>query len=167
MPSFETLFTTDRIYISNKTTQKEVFAEVYQDLLRQDCVTEDFLANLLEREEHYPTGISLAPIDPELANIAIPHTESQFVKTYGIVPIKLIKPVNFHNMIAPEEELDVLFLFMILNQNGQEQAGLLATIMDFINSCEKDELINFFHTDDAFELFNFLKNNFKGVITND
>lgn len=42
MPSFETLFTTDRIYISNKTTQKEVFAEVYQDLLRQDCVTEDF-----------------------------------------------------------------------------------------------------------------------------
>lgn len=167
MSSFETLFTTNRIYISNKTTQKEVFTEVYQNLLRQNCVTEDFLSNLQEREKNYPTGISLAPIDPNLPDIAIPHTESQFVKTNGIVPIKLVNPITFHNMIEPMEKLDVSFLFMILNQNGQEQAGLLATIMDFINSCDKDELVNFFHMKDSMELFNFLKNNFKGVITND
>lgn len=167
MTPFNTLFTEDRIYISNETKQENVFAEVYQDLLRQDCVTTDFLTNLLEREANYPTGIDLTPVDPKLPNIAIPHTESQFVKTSGIVPIKLQQPVLFHNMIKPTEELNVSFLFMILNQNGQEQTGLLAAIMDFINSCDKNELITFFHTENTAELFNFLENNFKGVITND
>lgn len=116
MTSFGTLFTKDRIYISNQVKQEDVFAEVYQDLLRQDCVTEEFLTNLLEREENYPTGIALAPVDLKLPNIAIPHTESQFVKTSGIVPIKLNNQVIFHNMIKPEEKLDVSFLFMILTQ---------------------------------------------------
>ncbi|MCF1618646.1 PTS sugar transporter subunit IIA [Tetragenococcus koreensis] len=167
MTSFDTLFTKDRIYISNQVKQEDVFVEVYQDLLRQDCVTEEFLTNLLEREENYPTGIALTPVDLKLPNIAIPHTESQFVKTSGIVPIKLNNQVIFHNMIKPEEKLDVSFLFMILNQNGEEQTGLLAAIMDFINSCDKDELVTFFNTEDPAELFNFLENNFKGVIAND
>ncbi|GAA3012954.1 PTS sugar transporter subunit IIA [Tetragenococcus solitarius] len=167
MIAFETLFTKKRIYISNEKSQEGVFAEIYEDLLRQDCVTEAFLTNLYEREKFYPTGIDLAPVNPKLPNIAIPHTESQFVKTSAIVPIKLNYPVIFYNMINPTEKLKVSFLFMILNQNGAEQTGLLAAIMDFINSCDKDELNTFFHTEDRAELFDFLKNNFKGVITND
>lgn len=167
MIAFDNLFSKKRIYISNETSQEGVFTEVYQDLLSQNCVTEEFLANLRERENFYPTGIDLTPIDPKLPNIAIPHTESQFVKMSGIVPIKLKHPVSFYNMINPEEKLNVTFLFMILNLNGAEQTGLLAAIMDFINSCDTEELKAFFHKEDRTELFNFLKNNFKGVITND
>lgn len=167
MSSFDTLFTKDRIYVSNQTSQENVFNEIHQDLLRQNCVTEDFLQNLLEREKNYPTGIALTPIDPELPNIAIPHTETQFVKASGIVPVKLNYPITFYNMISPKEKLSVSFLFMILNQNGQDQTGLLAAIMDFINACGKDELVTFFNTEDPAELFNFLENNFKGVIAND
>ncbi|GMA48145.1 PTS system galactose-specific IIA component [Tetragenococcus muriaticus PMC-11-5] len=167
MIAFDTLFTKDRIYISNKTNQEDIFREVYQDLLKQNCVTKDFLRNLCERERIYPTGIDLTPVDSSLPNIAIPHTESQFVKTSGIVPIKLNHPVYFYNMIHPKEELPVSFLFMILNQDGQEQTGLLASIMDFINSCDKDELAAFLQMKDTEDLFNFLKNNFKGVIAND
>ncbi|WP_061841275.1 PTS sugar transporter subunit IIA [Tetragenococcus halophilus] len=167
MITFDNLFTKTRIYISNKKKKGDVFTEVYEDLLKQDCVTKDFLENLCEREQNYPTGIDLKPIDSGLPNIAIPHTESQFVKTSGIVPIKLNHPVDFYNMINPEEKIPVSFLFMILNQNGQEQTGLLASIMDFINSCDKNELNAFFQMEDPEQLFNFLKNNFRGVIAND
>ncbi|MDK8252740.1 PTS sugar transporter subunit IIA, partial [Enterococcus faecalis] len=76
-------------------------------------VTPDFLTNLLEREHNYPTGLSLTPIDPALPNIAIPHTESTFVRTTRIIPIKLKQSLSFHNMIIPDETLSVSFLFMI------------------------------------------------------
>ena len=36
-----------------------------------------------------------------------------------------------------------LFLFMILNENGIEQTGLLATIMDFINTTDRSSLLAF------------------------
>lgn len=92
------IFSLDTTYISNKKTQEEVFEEVYLDLLKKKLVTPDFLTNLLEREHNYPTGLSLTPIDPALPNIAIPHTESTFVRTTRIIPIKLKQSLSFHNI---------------------------------------------------------------------
>lgn len=158
------IFSLDTTYISNKKTQEEVFEEVYLDLLKKKLVTPDFLTNLLEREHNYPTGLSLTPIDPELPNIAIPHTESTFVRTTRIIPIKLNQPLSFHNMIIPDETLSVSFLFMILNENGIEQTGLLATIMDFINTTDRSSLLAFFQCEDKEEVYRFLQKNFKGVI---
>lgn len=118
----------------------------------------------MEREHNYPTGLSLTPIDPELPNIAIPHTESTFVRTTRIIPIKLNQPLSFHNMIIPNETLSVSFLFMILNENGIEQTGLLATIMDFINTTDRSSLLAFFQCEDKEEVYHFLQKNFKGEI---
>ncbi|EOJ99298.1 PTS system IIA component [Enterococcus faecalis EnGen0340] len=158
------IFSLDTTYISNKKTQEEVFEEVYLDLLKKKLVTPDFLTNLLEREHNYPTGLSLTLIDPELPNIAIPHTESTFVRTTRIIPIKLNHPLSFHNMIIPDETLSVSFLFMILNENGIEQTGLLATIMDFINTTDRSSLLAFFQCEDKEEVYRFLQKNFKGEI---
>jgi len=118
----------------------------------------------LEREHNYPTGLSLTPIDPALPNIAIPHTESTFVRTTRIIPIKLKQSLSFHNMIIPDETLSVSFLFMILNENGIEQTGLLATIMDFINTTDRSSLLAFFQYEDKEEVYRFLQKNFKGEI---
>ncbi len=158
------IFSLDTTYISNKKTQEEVFEEVYLDLLKKKLVTPDFLTNLLEREHNYPTGLSLTLIDPELPNIAIPHTESTFVRTTRIIPIKLNHPLSFHNMIIPDETLSVSFLFMILNENGIEQTGLLATIIDFINTTDRSSLLAFFQCEDKEEVYRFLQKNFKGEI---
>ncbi|EGO7721261.1 PTS sugar transporter subunit IIA [Enterococcus faecalis] len=158
------IFSLDTTYISNKKTQEEVFEEVYLDLLKKKLVTPDFLTNLLEREHNYPTGLSLTPIDPALPNIAIPHTESTFVRTTRIIPIKLKQSLSFHNMIIPDETLSVCFLFMILNENGIEQTGLLATIMDFINTTDRSSLLAFFQCEDKEEVYRFLQKNFKGEI---
>lgn len=111
----------------------------------------------MEREHNYPTGLSLTPIDPALPNIAIPHTESTFVRTTRIIPIKLKQSLSFHNMIIPDETLSVSFLFMILNENGIEQTGLLATIMDFINTTDRSSLLAFFQCEDKEEVYRFTK----------
>lgn len=69
------LFYEDTIYISDKTSQEEVFEEVYTDLLKKDLVTKDFLINILEREKNYPTGLDLSPVSETISNIAIPRYE--------------------------------------------------------------------------------------------
>ena len=139
------LFAEDTVYISEQQDQKSVFKEIAQKLFEKGLVTEEYLDNLIDREENYPTALPLSPIDSSLPNIAIPHTESQFVNVTRIVPVKLEHAITFHNMILPDEKLEVSFLFMILNNEEKEQAGLLAAIMDFINRQDKEALIKFFN----------------------
>lgn len=162
MSTGKEFFAPDTVYVSDKTTQEEVFNEVYQDLLKKDLVTDDFIVNLIERELNYPTGLDMTPVDSQLPNIAIPHTESEFVKTTRIVPIKINQAIIFHNMINPDEELQVSFLFMILNEDGEAQAGLLADIMDFINSTDRKKMLEFFTYEDPKQIYQFLVENFKG-----
>ncbi|KIX91045.1 PTS sugar transporter subunit IIA [Staphylococcus microti] len=155
-----TLFFEDTVYVSDKQTQAEVFEEIYTDLLKKQLVTEDFLKNILEREQKYPTGLDLSPVSSALPNIAIPHTESDFVKASRIIPINLKHTLTFHNMISPDATIDVSFLFMILNENGEAQAGLLANIMDFINAVDNESLIHFFNLENPTDIYQFLEEHF-------
>ena len=109
-------FFKDTVYVSDKQSQEEVFEQVYQDLLKKELVTEDFLENLLERERNYPTGLDLSPVSKILPDIAIPHTESEFVRTTRIIPIKVKNEIPFYNMISPSDQISASFLFMILNE---------------------------------------------------
>ena len=120
----------------------------------------EYINNLIEREKNYPTALSLSPIDTSLPNIAIPHTESEYVTETRIVPVKLKYPIVFHNMILPDEEVTVSFLFMILNHNESEQAGLLAGIMDFINRQSISDLKVFFNLEDSHKIFDYLKQHY-------
>lgn len=65
----------------------------------------------------------------------------------------------FHNMISPSDQLSVRF-FMILNENGEAQAGMLADIMDFINSVNKEELCALFKLEDTEAIYQFLSEHF-------
>lgn len=154
------LFAEDTVYISEQQDQKSVFKEIAHKLFEKGLVTEEYLDNLIDREEYYPTALPLSPIDSSLPNIAIPHTESQFVNVTRIVPVKLEHAITFHNMILPDEKLEVSFLFMILNNEEKEQAGLLAAIMDFINRQDKEALIKFFNSENPERIYQFLENNF-------
>ncbi|WP_438363587.1 hypothetical protein [Staphylococcus rostri] len=63
-------------------------------------------------------------------------------------------------MISPESTISVSFLFMILNENGEAQAGMLAQIMDFINSVDNDALSAFFNLEDTSAIYQFLEQHF-------
>lgn len=154
------LFNRDFIYIRKEKTKEEVFDFVATDLLKRGYVTKDFYGNLLERESTYPTGMDMKVIDEELPNIAIPHTESDYVNKTLVVPVKLVEKIEFKNMIKPEESLEVSYLFMILNDQKEEQSNILASIMDFWSSNDPAELKEFFKYDKPNDIYNFLVKNF-------
>ncbi len=155
------LFDPDAVFVSNQTNQNDVFKEVYTDLLTIGAVKEAFLPHLVEREANYPTGIDTSPISDRLPNVAIPHTEGEFVKTRLIVPVALKTPVVFHNMIDPNQELQVKFLFMILNNDPEGQANLLAQIMDFLAQTPVADLEKLFNFSDPADIYQFLAERFK------
>lgn len=154
------LFSEDAVFVCDRTDQTEVFTEVANQLLLKDYVTSDFLKNIVEREAGYPTGMDMSPVDPELPNFAVPHTEVEFVNVKRIVPVKLVHPVKWHNMIDPTQEMEVSFLFMILNDSKEAQVGILAQIMDFVNGLGAEGAKKLFSMTDTHEIYQFLVDNF-------
>ncbi len=159
MPS-STFFFEDTVFVSDYTTQDEIFADVSNRLLAAGHVTSEFLENVIERERNYPTGLDMSPVDPELPNFAIPHTEPEFVNTCRIVPVKLMHSVEWHSMTDPDQIVEVSFLFMILNNDAQAQVGILAQIMDFVNSLGAERVKYLFSLTDPHEIYEFLVENF-------
>lgn len=155
------LFAKNDIFVSQFSTQKEVFEEISQALLDEGLVKKEFLENLMNREQNFPTGIDLSVVDPELPNVAIPHTEGEFVNIRRVIPIKLLKPIKFFNMIQPDQELEVKFMFMILNNDPDGQANILAQIMNFLTATPKENLKEFFEMQEPKEIFDFLNDNFE------
>ncbi|MCZ3622216.1 PTS sugar transporter subunit IIA [Lactobacillus mulieris] len=157
----QNLFAPNAVFFTEKQARNEIFEEVYQKLLKLNYVKGNFLDNVIQRENTYPTGIDTSPISGELANVAIPHTEGEFVNTRLIVPIALKYPVKFNNMIDPSQELEVKFLFMILNNDPEGQANILAQIMDFLASTSVLQLNKLFNLTDTNKIYEFLSENFK------
>lgn len=154
------LFDQKAVFVTDKTDRNEIFKDVYQKLLELGYVKGDFITNIIEREDKYPTGISTHPLSHDLPNVAIPHTEGSFVNTQLIVPVALKNPVQFHNMVNPSEKFDVKFLFMILNDNPDLHANILAQIMDFLANTDVDDLNKLFNETNAKEIYSFLESNF-------
>ncbi|KRL41889.1 phosphotransferase system galacitol-specific IIA domain-containing protein [Liquorilactobacillus nagelii DSM 13675] len=155
------LFAKKDVFISDQSGQKGVFEEISKTLLNEGLVKNEFLENLVMREKNFPTGIDLSVVDVEFPNVAIPHTEGEFVNVRRVIPIKLLKPIRFFNMIQPEQELKVSFMFMILNNDPEGQANVLAQIMQFLTTTSKEKLKEFFEMKETDEIYNFLNNNFE------
>jgi PTS system galactitol-specific IIA component len=156
MAQEDRLFYPDTVYVSEARTQDEVFAEVSKDLLAKGLVKDAFLENILEREAGYPTGMNMAPLSDRLPNFAVPHTEVEYVNTCRLVPVRLLRPVTWHDMISPDDSFDVSFLFMILNDDAEAQVGILARIMDFVNASGVDTMVDFFNLDDPRSIYDYL-----------
>ncbi|KRN62131.1 PTS system iia component [Pediococcus inopinatus] len=146
--------------MSDATSRADVFKTVADDLYKKGHVTADFLKNLNEREDKYPTGIDLSVVSPEYPNVAIPHTEAEFVKERKVIPIKLKNPIAFNNMIDPSQKLEVNFLFMILNDDPEGQSNVLAQIMDFISKTPQNQLLTFFKSNTEEAIYSFLQSKF-------
>ena len=154
------LFDENAVFVSKRTQKEEVIKEVSDKLLDMGFVKEKFLENVLLREKDYPTGIDLSVVDPELPNIAIPHTESEFVNVRKVIPVHLDNEIEFNNMIDPDKKLNVKFLFMILNDDPEGQSNILAKIMNFVTTTPLNDLKAFFKSNDTVAIYNFLNKKF-------
>ncbi len=154
------LFSANAVFVSDASDPTTIFKEVSDKLLALDLVNDGFFNGINQREQQYPTGIDTSPIAKELPNIAVPHTEGEFVNTCLIVPVALKAPVSFKNMIAPDQSLPVKFLFMILNDNPEGQANILAQIMDFLRLTSVSKLQTLFNLTETDKIYQFLSENF-------
>lgn len=154
------IFAPDAVFVSSETDQDLLLKNIYDHLLEKGYVKGNFLAHIIEREHNYPTGLDTETLGDDLPNIAIPHTEGEFVNKRLIVPVALKKPVIFHNMIKPSEKLAVRFLFMLLETNPDGQAKLLSQVMTFLAKTPVNDLRNFLNFSDPEAIYEYLNQNF-------
>ena len=153
------LFDKNNIYISDAKTKDDLFKELFYKLKNDDLVTDDFLEMVKTREKSYPTGMDMSLVDPNISNIAIPHTEPSAVKMTRIIPVKLNNNISFNNMIDPSQVLEVKFIFMILNDESGNQTNILSDIMDFVT--QTPDINNLFNIDSVDEIYKFIEENFR------
>ncbi|MPQ44368.1 PTS sugar transporter subunit IIA [Clostridium tarantellae] len=149
------LFEPDLIFIEDIKYKDEVFEKISKKLLKKGVVKETYIQALKKRENEFPTGINLSVVAENIPNIAIPHTESGFCNDTKVVLVKLKNKITFKDMMNPSKDLDVKYLFMILNKEGSEQSHILSYIMSFVTN--KENMYKLEKAKTLKELYNIVK----------
>ena len=124
-------FSRDLVFCLEADNQEQLFDQVATLLEEKKVVTDTYRSALIEREKMFPTGLDMEFLGKGLPNVAIPHTDTIHNLTENVVVVRLAKPVTFHNMIAPDKEVEVSLLFFIINNSSSSQTNILAQLMDF------------------------------------
>ena len=124
-------FKKDLVFCLEADNQEQLFDQVATLLEEKKVVTDTYRSALIEREKMFPTGLDMEFLGKDLPNVAIPHTDTIHNLTENVVVVRLAKPVTFHNMIAPDKEVEVSLLFFIINNSNSSQTNILAQLMDF------------------------------------
>ena len=128
------LFNKDLVFCLQAKDQSDLFEQVASLLEERQIVTPTYRSALIEREKSFPTGLDMEFLGKDLPNVAIPHTDIVHNLTENVVVVRLDQPVTFHNMIAPDKEVQVSLLFFIINNTSSSQTNILAQLMDFFTS---------------------------------
>ena len=123
-------FSKDLVFCLEADNQEQLFDQVATLLEEKKVVTDTYRSALIEREKMFPTGLDMEFLGKDLPNVAIPHTDTIHNLTENVVVVRLAKPVTFHNMIAPDKEVEVSLLFFIINNSSSSQTNILAQLMD-------------------------------------
>lgn len=105
-------------------TSTEIITALADELKKENLVNENFLSHVLDREKKFPTGLATNGL-----GVAIPHTDSEFVKESQIAFASLKHPVKFKSMVDLNKDVSVSLVFMIAMSSPHEQAGLLSKLM--------------------------------------
>ena len=103
---------------------EEVIHELGTKLLNAGFVRDSFVEAVIAREKIIPTGLPLMG----KYNAAIPHTDVEHVLTSGMAMATLKQPVAFHNMLTPEETVDVRLVFILALDRPGAQVKMLQGI---------------------------------------
>jgi PTS system galactitol-specific IIA component len=111
-----------------------------EDLIRKLCdtlfekkyVNENYVNDVLKREENYPTGLPT-----EVLKVAIPHAEvSENIDIPVIVIARLKKPVEFIEMGTFEKKVKVNFVLLLAVKGNQTQLELLPKLISLFSQKE-------------------------------
>lgn len=127
---------TDKHYLAvslSGTSDKDVLGQMADAMFREGYVTDEFHDAIIKREDNFPTGLPTGEI-----NVAIPHTDPEYVKKPAICLGVLDEPVDFCVMGMEGEKTSVSLLFMLAIKKKEEQLGLLQKL---IEACQDQSVL--------------------------
>jgi PTS system galactitol-specific IIA component len=136
-------------------SKEEMFELMYKEALSRGYVSESFLTKIQEREENFPTGLSLGHY-----GIAIPHTDPEHVSEQFIGVVTLQNPITFQAMEDKDKAVDVKVILMLGLNEPHSQLAVLQQIMQVIQQEENyDKLVQANSPEDIHTLFEALDTN--------
>jgi len=117
-------------------TDKEVIQVLGKQLLDLGFVKETYIKAVLEREAILPTGLRTGVV-----NVAIPHTDVTHVNQTAVSITTLKKPIKFHLMEDPAQEINVDIVFLLAVKQPEEQVQLLKNLIGIFQNKELLERI--------------------------
>ena len=134
-------------------TQAELFAYAAEKLIALGYVSPGYDEKLMQREEHFPTGLATKSMD-----VAIPHTDSHVVQESFIFVLKVNGAVPFHQMgTFPQDNVLVYprMVFILGFVKDELQLEILQALMGLFNEVAIMEQLA--EIEDAGQLFNTLR----------
>lgn len=113
--------------------KEDIIQALSKRMKERDLVEPDFQEAVLNRELKYPTGLLIGK-----HNIAIPHTEPQYVKTPCIGIATLKDSVSFHRMDASDELVKVDVVLLLALNRAHAHMEMLSGI---IQMCQDEAFI--------------------------
>ena len=145
------MITDDLIFIDRTEENYISFLENISDELETlGYVNNDFKNAIIEREKVFATGIGT-----EKFNLAIPHTDSEYVLKPGIAFVKFKNACDFNEMCT-NKNLKVSMAFILLVKNKDEQTKLLSKLMGLF--VDNDFLQSLFEETNVSKLLNKINN---------
>ena len=132
------LFNKDLVFCLHAKDQTDLFEQVASLLEERQIVTPTYRSALIEREKSFPTGLDMEFLGKDLPNVAIPHTDPEYVKKPAICLGVLDQPVEFCVMGMEGEKTRVSLLFMLAIKKKEDQLGLLQKL---IEACQDQEVL--------------------------
>ena len=116
------------------------------EFIKAGVVEDNFLEGILQREEAFPTGLELNKM-----GVAIPHTDSEYVKENQLGFMTLDKPVIFKFMGDASQDIEVSIIFMLALKEAESQIEMLSKLMDLFMFDEVMEALKTVDNYDGFD----------------
>lgn len=122
------------------TDDKDILGQMSDAMFKEGYVNDGFHDAIIKREENFPTGLPTGEI-----NVAIPHTDPEYVNKPAVCLGILDQPVEFHVMGMENEKVEVTILFMLAIKKKEEQLGLLQKL---IATCQDQQMLEVIRSGD-------------------
>ena len=104
-------------------SEEELYAVIAERLLELGYVYSDYLTGITLRERNFPTGLITQHL-----NIALPHSDTEYVKKPFIYIVRLKQPVIVRQM-GDNQEMLVKDIFFLGIKEPTKQVGLLQLLI--------------------------------------
>lgn len=119
---------------------KDVLGKMADAMFEEGYVNDGFHDAIIKREKNFPTGLPTGEI-----NVAIPHTDPEYVNKPAVCLGILERPVEFNVMGMENEKVEVTILFMLAIKKKEDQLGLLQKL---IATCQNQQTLKIIKSGD-------------------